>query len=50
MNSTISLDYSTWDLRVDAFGNIATSTAPYALAQDVAQGADPGQLFRPQSW
>jgi len=34
--STLLLDVSTWDLTLDAFGNIAVATAPYALAQDVA--------------
>ena len=26
----------TWDLTVDSFGNIASATAPYCTAQDVA--------------
>ena len=30
------LDQSTWDLCVDAFGNWAMASAPYAIAQDVA--------------
>src|SRR5580658_1268812 len=30
------LDQSTWDLCVDAFGNWAKASAPYAIAQDVA--------------
>jgi hypothetical protein len=34
--STLLLDTATWDLTVDASGNIALATTPYALAQDVA--------------
>jgi hypothetical protein len=30
------LDRSTWDLVLDASGNIAVASAPYALAQDAA--------------
>lgn len=33
---TLLLDLDTWDLCVDAAGNIARATAPYAVAQDVA--------------
>ena len=47
MNSTISLDYSTWDLTVDAFGNIATTPPPYALEQDVASAV---RLFLGELW
>jgi len=34
--STIALDVDTWDLTVDANGNIAVNTPPLAVAQDVA--------------
>ena len=34
--TTLLLDRSTWDLVVDANGNIAVAQAPYALAQDAA--------------
>jgi hypothetical protein len=34
--STLLLDTVTWDLVVDAFGNIAVASNPYALAQDAA--------------
>lgn len=30
------LDQTTWDLCVDAFGNWALASAPYAIAQDAA--------------
>lgn len=33
---TLLLDVELWDLTLDAYGNIAVATAPYALAQDVA--------------
>ena len=33
---TILLDTVTWDLLLDASGNIALASAPYSLAQDVA--------------
>lgn len=33
---TLVLTLDAWDLCVDASGNIARATAPYALAQDVA--------------
>lgn len=36
MPSTLLLDNSTWDLVVDASGNIAVASEPYALAQDAA--------------
>jgi hypothetical protein len=36
MAATLLLDRSTWDLCLDAQGNIAVATAPYALAQDAA--------------
>ena len=34
--STLLLDTSDWDLAVDASGNIAVASTPYALAQDAA--------------
>lgn len=34
--STLYLDVETWDLTLDASGNIAMATPPYALTQDVA--------------
>lgn len=34
--STLYLDPATWDLTVDAAGNIALAAPPYAVAQDVA--------------
>lgn len=33
---TLLLDLTNWDLVVDAFGNLAVASAPYAIAQDVA--------------
>jgi hypothetical protein len=33
---TLLLDTEAWDLCVDAYGNIAMATNPYALAQDAA--------------
>lgn len=36
MARSLLLDRSTWDLCVDAAGNIAVADAPYALAQDAA--------------
>lgn len=33
---TLFIDPSTWDLTVDAYGNIAAAEAPYQVAQDVA--------------
>ena len=35
-NNTLLLDQSAWDLVLDANGDIAMATPPYALAQDVA--------------
>ena len=34
--STLLLDVGSWDLTLDAYGNIALAAPPYALAQDVA--------------
>src|SRR5258708_13820601 len=36
MGSTLLLDRSSWDLVLDASGNIAVATEPYSLAQDAA--------------
>jgi hypothetical protein len=36
MPSTLLLDRTTWDLVLDANGNIAVATEPYSLAQDAA--------------
>ena len=36
MASTLLLDTSTWDLTLDASGNMAVATEPYSLAQDAA--------------
>lgn len=36
MYNTLLLDQTAWDLVLDANGNIAMATPPYALAQDVA--------------
>lgn len=33
---TLLLDTQAWDLVLDAFGNIAVASEPYAIAQDVA--------------
>ncbi len=34
--STLLLDQTTWDIFLDAGGNIAVASPPYAIAQDVA--------------
>ena len=36
MATTLYVNPSTWDLDIDARGNIATATGPYQLAQDAA--------------
>lgn len=36
MSSTLLLDTKAWDLVLDANGNIAVASEPYALAQDAA--------------
>lgn len=36
MASTLLLNPATWDLTLDADGNIATADEPYSLAQDAA--------------
>lgn len=37
--NTLLLDQNAWDLVLDASGNIAMASPPYALAQDVASAA-----------
>jgi len=44
---TLLLDISRWDLVLDAAGNIAKASAPYALAQDVASAI---RLFLGELW
>ena len=36
MAATLLLDTETWDLTLDAAGNMAVATEPYSLAQDAA--------------
>lgn len=36
MSSTLLLDRTTWDLALDASGNIAMASEPYSVVQDVA--------------
>lgn len=36
MASTLLLDPATWDLTIDATGNIGTADEPYSIAQDAA--------------
>ena len=45
--STLLLTQDTWDLCVDALGNIAVATAPYSYAQDVASAC---KLFLGELW
>lgn len=33
---TLLLDIGTWDLCLDAFGNVAVAAPPYAISQDVS--------------
>lgn len=44
---TLLLDNQLWDLLVDANGNIALASEPYALAQDVASSI---RLFAGELW
>lgn len=44
---TALLDISSWDLVLDAAGNIAVASEPYALAQDVASAI---KLFLGECW
>ena len=47
MASTLLLDQTTWDLVVDASGNIAMASDPYSLAQDAASACKlfQGELY-----
>ena len=47
MPSTLLLSRAPWDLCLDAAGNIAVATAPYALAQDAASAI---RLFLGEGW
>jgi hypothetical protein len=47
MPSTLLLDQTTWDLCLDAYGNIAVAAEPYAIAQDVASAV---RTFRGEAW
>lgn len=44
---TLLLDNTGWDLLLDAAGNIAVASEPYALAQDVASAL---KLFLAECW
>lgn len=44
---TLLLDIATWDLTIDAYGNIAKATDPYSTAQDVATQC---RLFEGELW
>jgi hypothetical protein len=44
---TMLLDRNTWDLVVDAAGNIAVADEPYAIAQDVSSAI---RLFLGELW
>ncbi|MFP3652304.1 MULTISPECIES: hypothetical protein [Burkholderia] len=44
---TLLLDQDTWDLCLDAYGNIAVASSPYATAQDVASAV---RTFRGECW
>lgn len=45
--NTLLVDNATWDLVLDASGNIAMAQDPYAQAQDVASAV---RLFRGELW
>ncbi|ACR29231.1 hypothetical protein [Burkholderia glumae] len=47
MPSTLLLDQQTWDLCVDAAGNIAVADEPYAIAQDAASAV---RTFQGECW
>lgn len=47
MADTLLLDTQSWDLVLDAAGNIAVASAPYALAQDAASAI---KLFQGELW
>lgn len=44
---TLLLDRTTWDLVIDAAGNIAMASNPYSLAQDAASAI---RLFQAELW
>ena len=44
---TLTLDLEDWDLTLDAAGRIATSSGPYAIAQNVANAV---RLFTNDAW
>ena len=44
---TLLLDRSTWDLTLDAAGNVAVADAPYARAQDAASAI---KVFEGECW
>lgn len=45
--NTLLLDRTTWDLFLDAKGNIAMASNPYSIAQDVASAL---RLFKGECW
>ena len=45
--NTLLLDTVTWDLTLDASGNIAVASDPYSVAQDVASAC---RLFKGEWW
>lgn len=47
MTTTLLLDRTAWDLVLDADGNIAQASDPYAIAQDVACAV---KLFKGELW
>jgi hypothetical protein len=47
MPNTLLLDRTTWDLCLDASGNIAVASEPYAIAQDVASAV---RTFLGECW
>lgn len=47
MATTLLLDQTTWDLVLDANGNIAVASAPYQLAQDAASAC---KTFLGECW
>lgn len=46
-HNTLALDQTAWDLVLDAAGNIALASAPYAIAQDVASAV---RTFAGECW
>lgn len=47
MAATLLLDRANWDLALDASGNIAVATEPYAMEQDVASEC---RVFQGEAW